>query len=294
MSENKGMDPDFFKEEVRSGYRVSEQMKRVWACQLDLLEELLRVCRKYNLKCWADSGTLIGAVRHNGYIPWDDDIDMIMFREDYDKLVAVADKEFRHPYFFQTIYSDVHYNHRHAQLRNSETAAISEKDIRKKYNQGIFIDIFILDSFPKTLRQVCSTIRKVKLYRIFVKLAIKFSNYLPDNWYRRWRWDVKMFERYEGVLRHLQLSETQYVSCISLHFRQKIRNKDSYAGTEWRKFEHTKIPVPVGYDEILRLDYGDYMTQVQAPTRHGSLIFDTERDYETVRLELKRKKKSRI
>lgn len=292
MSEVKELDPYFFKEEIRSGYTVTEEMKKVWACQLDLLEQLLRVCRKYGLKCWADSGTLIGAVRHKGYIPWDDDIDMVMLREDYDKLVAVAEQEFRHPYFFQTIYSDAHYNHRHAQLRNSETAAIPENDTRKRYNQGIFIDIFILDSFPKTLKQVYKTIRKVKLYRVFLKLAIKFSNYLPEGLYRRWRWDVKMFRRYEDVLRSLPLSETEYVSCISLHFRQKIRNKSSYAGTEWWKFEHMQLPVPVGYDEILRLDYGDYMTPVQAPTRHGGLVFDTVRDYRTVRKELRHKKKS--
>ncbi len=63
------------------------------------------MCKKYNLKCWADSGILIGTVRYQGFIPWDDDIDMVMLREDYDKLVEVADKEFSASYFFQTIYS---------------------------------------------------------------------------------------------------------------------------------------------------------------------------------------------
>lgn len=89
----------FFREEIRNDYLVPAAMKRAWACQLDLLKELLRVCDKYNLKCWADYGTLLGAVRHKGYIPWDDDIDMVMLREDYDKLVEIADKELKHPYF---------------------------------------------------------------------------------------------------------------------------------------------------------------------------------------------------
>ena len=93
-----------FEEETRQNYLISKEMKQVWACELDLLKKLLQVCEKYNLKCWADAGTLIGAIRDHGFIPWDDDIDVAMLREDYDKLVSIADKEFAHPYFFQTIY----------------------------------------------------------------------------------------------------------------------------------------------------------------------------------------------
>ena len=141
--------PFSFEAETRRDYLVTKEMKHVWACQLDLLEKLLQVCEKYHLRCWADAGTLIGAVREQGFIPWDDDIDVAMPREDYDKLVAIADQEFTHPYFFQTIYSDMYYNNRHAQVRNSDTAAIPTDGKKRKYNQGIFIDIFILEQEKK-------------------------------------------------------------------------------------------------------------------------------------------------
>ncbi|MBO7379018.1 MAG: LicD family protein, partial [Bacteroidales bacterium] len=72
----------FLQEETRNGYMVTAHMKQVWAVQLDLLQELLRVCNEHGLKVFADSGTLIGAVRDHGFIPWDDDIDMCMLRED--------------------------------------------------------------------------------------------------------------------------------------------------------------------------------------------------------------------
>ena len=68
--------------------------------ELDLLAEFDRVCRKHGLTYFVDSGTLLGAVRHKGFIPWDDDIDLIMQREDYERLVQIAAQEFQHPYFF--------------------------------------------------------------------------------------------------------------------------------------------------------------------------------------------------
>lgn len=72
--------------ETRNNYYISVEMKKVWAVEMQLLKKLLEVCEKHHLKIWAEGGTLLGAVRHQGYIPWDDDIDMAMLRDDYDRL----------------------------------------------------------------------------------------------------------------------------------------------------------------------------------------------------------------
>ncbi|MBQ8225432.1 MAG: LicD family protein [Bacteroides sp.] len=266
-------------EEIRSDYLVSKEMKQVWACEMDLLRKLLQVCDKYGLRCWADSGTLLGAVREGGFIPWDDDIDVSMFREDYDKLVSIADKEFNHPYFFQTIYSDKHYNHRHAQLRNSETAVLPPSGKLEKYNQGIFIDIFILDAYPKSAKQAYKFIRRLQWKKNLLKVCIKFCNLLPEWLYNCWRMDIKFFKSYEELLRETPIQNTEYVSCLSWNIRAKIRLKSAYSATEYRLFEDMKIPIPAGYDSILRTDYGDYMKRVKAPTGHGILKYDTERSY---------------
>ena len=92
--------PDhFLEEEVRDGYTVSKEMKEVWAVELDLLAEFMRVCDRHGIVYYADAGTILGAVRHKGFIPWDDDIDVMMMRDQYDKLQKIGPEEFRHPYF---------------------------------------------------------------------------------------------------------------------------------------------------------------------------------------------------
>ena len=109
----------FLEEEVRCGYTVTRKMKEVWAVELDLLKEFKRVCNKYDLKYCADGGTLLGAIRHQGFIPWDDDLDIAMLRKDFEKLNEVAPAEFKKPYFWQTEETDKGSARGHAQLRYS-------------------------------------------------------------------------------------------------------------------------------------------------------------------------------
>ena len=131
--------------EKRGGYLVSHEMKKVWAVELDLLRQLIEVCQRENLRMWVDGGTLLGAVRHQGFIPWDDDIDVCMPRPDYDRLTAISGQVFKEPYFYQNAYTDKDYFAGHAQLRNSRTAAIRPSASFNPFNQGIFIDIFVLE-----------------------------------------------------------------------------------------------------------------------------------------------------
>ena len=100
----------FFDGEVRSNYYVSPAMKKVWAVLLDLLNELQNVCEQYGIRYYASGGTMLGAVRHQGFIPWDDDIDIFMKRTDYEKFVKLAHGGiFKSPYFWQDVISDPGY-----------------------------------------------------------------------------------------------------------------------------------------------------------------------------------------
>ena len=133
---------DFYKEEVRCGYTVTEKTKKVWAVQLAMLDEVERICRKYGLSYFADSGTLIGCIRDKGYIPWDDDIDLVMLREDYDKFLTVAQKELADPLLLQTYRTEKNYLRGHAQIRNRLTTGCNEEDRRAGYSCGILSTSF--------------------------------------------------------------------------------------------------------------------------------------------------------
>lgn len=286
-------------------YVPSASMRQVWACELDLLKYLLDVCERNNLKIWAEGGTLLGAIRHHGFIPWDDDIDMAMFRDDYDKLLSIAGKEFKEPYFFQTAYSDKHYIRGHAQLRNSNTTAIIPMDIKQPFNQGIFIDIFVYDAVPPTPKEIDMQKRKVDLIRKFMywryywymanhsisrMFALAFAKIFAPLFNH-----VKMYRYLEDIFRSYTIREDGYVALNMFSYSNmnvyKHAVKD-YAQTIYVAFEDMKIPVPIGYNNILTTQYGkDYMTPRRLPSMHGSnVLFDTTRPYKEVIKELRNKK----
>ena len=119
--------------------------------QLKIAAHVLDVCRRHDLQVWADWGTLLGVVREKGMIPWDDDIDLMMLRDDYERLLLLADTEFPAPFFLQSFHTEKNYYRGHAQIRYDGTAAILPADIKQPFHQGIFVDLFVYDNIPDNL-----------------------------------------------------------------------------------------------------------------------------------------------
>ena len=278
----------FLEGEERSGYYVSCKMKQVWAVEMDLLSEFLRVCKKNNLPCFVDAGTLLGTIRHRGFIPWDDDIDVCMIRKDYDRLVEIAEDEFQPPYKFQCYYTEDDYPRGHAQLRNVNTKAILEGERRFHFifNQGIFIDIFVLDYVPQNPDERKKLERKVNLFTriLFSKTShrkIKLGkSFIRDLITERMRFVPGSYRYYarrkDQALRKTPQSE--YVAPLGFIFdtEKRIRLLELYKETIWLPFEFIEVPVPIGYDTYLKSRFGNYMELVQIPNTHGETIFDVD------------------
>jgi len=289
----------FFEEEVRCDFTVSRQMKEIWAVELDLLEELRRVCSKHGLRFAAEGGTLLGAVRHKGFIPWDDDIDILMPRKDYDRLCELAPSEFNHPYFLANFHSNG-FAYGNSKLMNLETTGY-ENPMSKAH--GLFIDIFPYDNIPDNedlaWQQNCE---KMSLYRkwgkisycskafvrgerapIVRRVARFFLHYIymlqgktvSSAYYR------DLYEKYVRVMSKYKNEQTKYsgtLCCYEFEVKDMSLNSDMDNLIE-TDFEFIKVPIVAHYDETLTRMYGDWRKFVKGTSWHSFILVDPHRSY---------------
>ena len=278
----------FFEEEVRCGFLVTKERKKIWAVELDLLIEFDRVCKKYGLQYYLIHGSLLGAIRHNGFIPWDDDIDVAMLRYDYEILLQIAQKEFRKPYFFQTPYTDNGYFFSFAKIRNGNTTGISIPFRNEQFNQGLFLDVFPLDNCP--LEDAEKRYEKIK------ELIIDNSNYMrrksPDEN------DKIRFAHHSGKnpmesIKELERIQKMYADCSDCEYvnnsaitiypcKKLLYTKDAFKKAIMHDFEGFTFPIPHGYKHILEVNYGDFLEMPPIEERgkwHDTLIANPDIPY---------------
>ncbi len=279
MVELKSIDlpEDFLREETRDGFFVDERRKQVWSVELDLFSMFVSVCDKYNLKYFADAGTLLGAVRHKGFIPWDDDMDFVMFRDDYDRLCDVGEEEFTYPYCFQREDAEFGSIRGHIQIRNSCTTGILFEDIEKKrkVNQGIFIDIFPMDNLP------CASERKDywrELYalRDMGKKYIDENSIIDDGQFNQYCLD------YENCVKRYAEKKTSKIALLSYEVNRKVGNRFArdYENSIEVPFEFMKMNIPAGYRNILRIIYGSWSKPKMVSSDHRGVLFDPDKSYD--------------
>ena len=286
----------FLEEETRSGYSVKSKMKEVWAVELDLLAELQRVFEKYGIPYFAYAGPTLGAVRHNGFIPWDDDIDLFISRSSFHKLCKIAKKEFKPPYFFQTEETDYGCVTGLAKFRNSNTTMIlnSHKSRNFAFNQGIFLDIFVYDNIPDDENERSDFFRKVSILK---EKSLRFRNtfHCDINELNTIKGKIKHFLEFLIKILHIKnpyykklsklcqeynSSKTQYVADIFSFTNVLVTKADWYKDCILMPFEFLKLPVPKDFDSYLQEHFGDWKIPKMVPPDHGfETVCDTNKPY---------------
>ncbi len=290
------MEASFYKDEVMFGHLVTKKTKEIWAIELDLLKEFIRVCKKYGLTYYAIGGTLLGAVRHKGFIPWDDDIDIVMPRKDYNQLLKVSQKEFNEPYFLQTAETEYKFWRSHIQIRNSNTTGAILIDVPHNINRGIFIDVFPLDSIPDSKRKRTKIAKRLKYIKWFGDTLYYWngSKWSNLNMLQRIKKTImlipnndkvykKLYHQFNKVICKMSHIGGKQVAHLALGYREKtIWDKSSFEDSIEMVFHDIKINIPIGYKDVLKKHYGSSYMDIPSkiePTTHGSVIFDTNTSY---------------
>ena len=273
-----------------------KDMEKMKLLQLELFKEFIRVCTILNLHYYCVGGTLLGAIRHSGFIPWDDDIDVAMPREDYDIFCAKAQPFLRENIFLQTEQSDPQYPFNFAKLRDKNTTFIETSVSDLKINHGIYIDIFPLDGLPSN--RIKSDWERIKSKLLFWRISDVFLP--PERDDRIKKLAKKIVVKLSLILTGLHsVQETVKVRGrqIKKYSFQNSNIITNYCGAwgkkeifpkEWlgngvcSEFEGLTVIVPERYDLYLEQLYGDYMKYPpleKQVSHHYCKVIDLEKPY---------------
>lgn len=270
---------------------MSEQnlkLKKLQAILLDMLKQTICICERHRIRYFLLGGSALGAVRHSGFIPWDDDIDIGMPRPDYENFLSLAQAELGTELFLQTHETDPDYPMAFAKIRNSKTTFIQSNVFHLRMNHGVFIDIFPLDGYPfKKLQRIINTFF-FKIYRasILNKLGVKhriFGIHFLISIYALFFSLPRLRDKLERLMKNKDYENSDVV--INWNGSWGLKEavpKDFFKSGSRANFEGITVSIPSNYDGYLKSLYGDYMIPPPMEKRishHFSDIIDLDKSY---------------
>lgn len=258
-----------------TGGENRNDLRRLQLVELDIMKEFLRICKKYNLRYYALGGTLLGAVRHKGFIPWDDDIDLGMPRPDFQKFEAVVEKELPEHLHYVNYRKTSGYHHYVPRITDSRVKVVDESASVDR-EKDAWIDIFPLDGMPgnKFLRKLhCFRLLVARVrvnYSLFStnidlkrqnrpfyeRLLINAGKIIPVEKIFRTSAELKRLDRL--MQKYSYDSSPWLINFMGIHKLKEMFHKSRYGGGRDYTFEDVKLRGPEDYDFVLRQMYGEY------------------------------------
>lgn len=262
-------------------------VQRLKSIELEILNEVVAICDSLDIRYFLVEGTLLGAVRHKGFIPWDDDIDIGMLRDDYNRFVKEAPSKLNYPLFLQTYETDHNYPITYAKIRNDKTTFIESSVKNIKMNHGVYIDIFPFDYYPE--KKFSSIVLDLKLKAMAYSISCAF--YIKEGRFKSFLRKIigSLFYAtyYDAVAEKNKIIVSQKKTKLIYNYGGPWGKKELIPA-EWfsdfckMKFEGLDLWVPCKYDLYLSHLYGDYMTpppKEKRVTHHYTEVIDLDKSY---------------
>ena len=258
--------------------------------EFELLKEFVHICDQLHLTYYLVCGSALGAVKYGGFIPWDDDVDVAMCREEYDVFLEKAPALLPKGLFLQTYRSDPGYPQIYCKLRNSDTTYIEQSSAHLPINHGIYIDVFPLDGYPQSSAcqkrlELGKRYRKIQQASIFngkyslkVRVVRKLMRVLGVH--KRARHIAAKFEKL--ISRYPTATSTVWCNHGNWQGKLEYAPRLQYGEGAWATFEGLQVRVPQLYDEYLTQKYGDWRADLppeQQVGHHYYTVMDTEKPY---------------
>ncbi len=234
--------------------RLIKDLNEIKELELNILKYIHRICEENNLVYYMAGGTLLGAVRHGGFIPWDDDIDLLMYREDYEKLVDIINNDNSY-YRMECLKSDNKYIGTFAKVIDTRTKVVFN-NFMSDGETGVFVDIFPMDGVSNNYKGGAKYLDNLsKWYQRFVNCKVSMS----ENGLTRLILN-KGAVIFEKIAKKRSCSSYRYIArVVNIRGKKELMKKSWFDRRKLIDFETEKFYAPIGYHYYLKGLYGDYM-----------------------------------
>lgn len=292
-------DEAFFEGETRSDFYIEPMMKRAWAVELEVFTQVVEICKRYGIPYFAAYGTFLGAVRHQGFIPWDDDIDIAVKRSDYQRLLQLLAKELPQGYVVESYYTAQDHHQPWTSIMNTKYVLTDEEQIKRFYGCPYIagIDIYPIDFIQD---DPAEDDIQMKLYGAVLNVAQCYPEYEESGELYEYIGQIEQMCGVslsdDGTLRQqlfvladqlcAMYPEEESSYCTIMSSRLLRGDRDFKFPKEWYEhavelpFEQVKMAVPADYEAAIQIYYGEnYMTPRRFAQSHEYPFYKRQEEF---------------